>query len=648
MKTNWIALAVSLTISAGISGAFAANTYSDINKSWAQKDINKAVSQDFMTGYNDGMFHPDAWVSREDFVQMTAKTIGLAPDQASVVPSFSSVAQNSSGFGPVDNQAWISSYPSGVAQPENPVRRVEALSALAGAINKPLVSDAEATTILSKYQDAAQVPAESRRAVATAVQYKLFAVDPKSGSNMIDPMRPATRAEVASLLENLYMKRDIAIVQNGKLVANAANTEAAATSSSMAGTQPSATSSSMAGTQPSATSSSMAGTQPSASSTSMAGTQPSASSSSMAGTQPSASSTSMTEAQSSTTGANMAGAQTGTTSTGAMADSGMNQSATGANTATGSNQSATGANTATGSNQTTTGTSAVSGSNDAGATGAAGSTGTGMNETTTSPGSSTTSTTNTPATSATEADKQAAKIGFEHSPFRNSADTISELNSVNTSTTSSTMDANVPVTLAPGTTFMGTVAKSLYSSFNRPGDPAMLILDHPVMDANGRVIAPAGSKVVGFVNSILSHNGSTQNAQIGLTFNGLITPTGQVIPINATVDNADGILKAGEAQGIVFKPDRSIQALRREISTSAGSYYGSTSGKAAVLDQPMVSQASNIPVDPMDITTKDLLIGVGDRIQVRLDSAGPGTVVNNTLKGASTPNTQPQQQTPQP
>jgi hypothetical protein len=625
MKTNWIALAVSLTISAGISGAFAANTYSDINKSWAQKDINKAVSQDFMTGYNDGMFHPDAWVSREDFVQMTAKTIGLAPDQASVVPSFSSVAQNSSGFGPVDNQAWISSYPSGVAQPENPVRRVEALSALAGAINKPLVSDAEATTILSKYQDAAQVPAESRRAVATAVQYKLFAVDPKSGSNMIDPMRPATRAEVASLLENLYMKRDIAIVQNGKLVANAANTEAAATSSSMAGTQPSATSSSMAGTQPSATSSSMAGTQPSASSTSMAGTQPSASSSSMAGTQPSASSTSMTEAQSSTTGANMAGAQTGTTSTGAMADSGMNQSATGANTATGSNQ-------------TTTGTSAVSGSNDAGATGAAGSTGTGMNETTTSPGSSTTSTTNTPATSATEADKQAAKIGFEHSPFRNSADTISELNSVNTSTTSSTMDANVPVTLAPGTTFMGTVAKSLYSSFNRPGDPAMLILDHPVMDA----------KVVGFVNSILSHNGSTQNAQIGLTFNGLITPTGQVIPINATVDNADGILKAGEAQGIVFKPDRSIQALRREISTSAGSYYGSTSGKAAVLDQPMVSQASNIPVDPMDITTKDLLIGVGDRIQVRLDSAGPGTVVNNTLKGASTPNTQPQQQTPQP
>src|SRR4051812_37670280 len=127
MKTNWIALAVSLTLTAGAAGAFAAGTeVSDIKSSWAQQDIKKMVDQQIMSSYNDGMFHPDAWVSREDFVQMTSKTLGLSSEQTSVVPSLNSVAQNAWSFGAVDNQAWLSSYPTGVTQPDNPVRRVEA------------------------------------------------------------------------------------------------------------------------------------------------------------------------------------------------------------------------------------------------------------------------------------------------------------------------------------------------------------------------------------------------------------------------------------------------------------------------------------------------------------------------------------------
>jgi hypothetical protein len=103
------------------------------------------VNQKVMTGFNDGKFHPDAWVTRTEFTQMTAKTLGLAPSKADTVPSLKQVSQNAWGFDKVSNQDWISSYPSGVFRPANPVRRVETLVGLAGTLNKPLVSEEEAT-----------------------------------------------------------------------------------------------------------------------------------------------------------------------------------------------------------------------------------------------------------------------------------------------------------------------------------------------------------------------------------------------------------------------------------------------------------------------------------------------------------------------
>jgi len=598
MKKNWIALAVTLSISASMAGAFAAQNFSDVKSSWAQSQIDKAVSQNIMTGYNDGMFHPDAWISRQDFVQMAGKTLGLGADQSTIVPSFNSVAQNAYGFGPVDNQAWISSYPSGVTQPDNPVRRVEALSALAGALNKPLVSSDDADKILSKYQDASLIPVASRVDVATAIQYKLFEVDPKSGKDVIDPLRPVTRAEAAAMLDDLSNKKDIAIVQKGQLVANATPNGAGVPSQSIGSNAPSSI-------------------QPSG----QVGESVASSSANPAA--PSAATASQSSSVSGDNAAATAGAATGAAAGQSVAsqDSAAQapqQTTTGTSAVSGSNESNTGTNTTTGETTPSTGAST---------------TGTEANPSTTS-----TSTTAENAGEQSGAAKEASKVGYNqldtgknwflHNaiPFRSSADNIQLFREMNTSPAPSTMDASVPVTLAPNTTFMGTVAKALYSDFNRPGDPAMLILDHPVLDANGRIVAPAGSKVIGFVNNVISRNVSTENAQIGLTFNGFITPDGQVIPIKATINNADGILKAGQLQGLVYNPaDRSVQGLRREIHTSAGSLYGSTDGKAAVLDQPPVKQLSSQPVDPMDISSKDLLIGVGDRIQVRLDSAGPGT-----------------------
>jgi hypothetical protein len=465
-KTNVIALAVTLSLVSGIT--YAASNYADVSGNWAQSDINTMVDMQVMSGFNDGNFHPDAWLTRAEFTQMSGKTLGLEAQKAESVPSFKQLSRNDWGFSNVDNQQWITNYPAGVFRPANPVRRVEALAAMGGALNKPLVSDAEASTILDKYSDADQVPAAARRQVATAIQYNLFEIDPASGTDKIEPLRPITRAETAALLNDLYENRDIAIVQNGEVIAKTQQNDMSSNSS--------------------------------------------------------------------------------------------------------------------------TGTSAVYGENAE--TGSA------------------------------------EKIGYQSTPFRNSADTIPEFRTVNTTTTPTNLSADSAVSLPANTTFTGTVAKALYSEFNKPGDPVMLILDHPLFDSSGKIVAPAGSKVLGIITNVVSKNQTNQDAQLGISFNGFITPAGQRIPMSATIANTDGILKASELKGVVFHPDRSTAALSREISTSAGSLYGTKIGKAEVLEQAMVQQVSDKPMDPMDKRSSNIVIGVGDRLQLRIESMGSSNESN--------------------
>ncbi len=480
-KKSLLALAASVALVAGTITAYAAGAaYSDVQGSWAQQDINKMVGLNVMTGYDDGMFHPNAWLTRTEFSNMTLRTLGLPPQQISALPSVNNLCNNYWRFGTVDNVTWISAYPNGVYRPESPIRRVEALATLAGVLNKPLVSEAEAEKILSRFSDADQIPTNARREVATAIEYNLFAADP-AHPDMIMPLQPATRADTAALLANLYDNRDIAVVQNGVVVAQV---------------------------QPVFT---------------------------------------------------------------------------------------------------TTGTSAVR-----------------EVPVVTSPAAPTQvcPPNMTPGTSGGTSCEQ-GYLGLPV-PYRNSADTVRESGPITPGRLMVGQQASAPLTGAKtcNIAFTATVAKSLYSEYNRPGDPVVVIVDHAIFDTTGKVLAPAGSKALGYITSIESHNRSNENAQIGLVLNQFITPAGQRIPINATIANADGILRAEALQGVIFNPEHSVKALSREISTAQGSWYGSKLGKMWVLEEPLTTLVSAQPIDPMEKRTEDIIIGVGDRLQLRVNSVG--------------------------
>lgn len=504
---NLIALAVTVTLSVGALSAHAATTYTDVKGNWAHSDIDKLTKKNVMTGFSDGQFHPDAWVSRTEFSEMTLKVLDLPPSQVSSLPSVNNVAQNSWNMEDVDNQAAISAYPSGVTRPENPVRRAEVLAALGGTLNKPLVSDAEADKILSKYSDANQIPPDMKRQVATAIKYDLYTPAPSSG-NMLNPTAPATRADVAAALENLDSHKNITIVQNGQVITPTQQTSTTTTSSN----------------------------------TTESGT------------------TTSTETTASTT-------------------------------------------------TTTTGTSQVRGSD----------------EETTSTSSATPGELNDRGFKLREnTDNNPLK---NQVPYRNSADTVSESRFGGAIANQEQITA---AALPMNTTFTGTVAKALYSEFNRPGDPVVLILDHPLTGTDGKIVAPAGSKVLGEVSYVLPNNTTGDVAEMGINFNELVTPEGKRVLIKANVANNDGILRADALQGVVTHPHHSIAALSREISTAEGGLYGTKHGKMYVLETPLVSLGSSQPVNDLDQRiTPNIIIGVGDRLQVRITGAATAPATSN-------------------
>lgn len=628
MNKNLISLAVTITLASNIA-AFAAssNSYTDINGNWAQSDITNLTNLQVIKPSSDGMFHPDAWVSRADFSEMAAKTLGLAPQKADSVPGLKNISQNYWGFEKVDNQAWISAYPAGVFRPADPVRRVEVLAGLAQSLNKPLVSEAEATTILSKFTDAADVPSTARREVATAVQYNLFEIDAKSGGTVIEPLRPATKAEVAALLNDLYENKNIALVQNGEVISQTSPTASTTESMTSATPSPSIASSSQDPTALSSTPSS--GTSMSSATGQQ---QPSADASSL-------SSTPSSSTQSSTTNS-MIGMGGNTATTGTAQVSGAPES-TETNAADATMPGTTGA-AASSTESTTTEQGATTTTTEQGAAAATGTAPATTAETTMTPDQQTSATSiNTTSTSTT----QETVNPFRDVPasYRYSTSTIPEFNRVNGTNTPSNLEAANAASIPENTTFTGTVAKALYSEFNKPGDQVMVILDHALMDPSGRVVAPAGSKVLGVVSTVVSRNATNDDAQLGIDFKEFVTPTGQRLPINATIANGDGILKGGQLQGVVMHPGHSTEALKREISTAQGGLYGTSAGKAMVLDQPYVQQLSDQPVDPMDKRSNDIILGVGDRLQLKVGTAVPNTTAAPENNATPSTNTTPAQ-----
>lgn len=101
------------------------------------------------------------------------------------------------------------------------------------------------------------------------------------------------------------------------------------------------------------------------------------------------------------------------------------------------------------------------------------------------------------------------------------------------------------------------------------------------------LIASAGSRVNGTVIKAKKGSWGNRNGQIQIRFTNIVTPTGQMIPISASLQTSDGtgILKAGTAKDVTkeYAKDATVGAAAGAVlGTAMGALSGGSVGRGAV------------------------------------------------------------------
>ncbi|MBW4521482.1 MAG: DUF1565 domain-containing protein [Scytolyngbya sp. HA4215-MV1] len=167
----------------------------DIQGHWAQAYIEALAQQKIITGFPDGTFRPTEPVTRAQFATIVSKAFN--PPAKRPVNQFLDVSTSFWGYSAIQTAyqgRFMSGYPEGTFLPEQQIPRVQVLVALASGLEL----SAQNTNVLSKFQDAIEIPAYATNSVAAATEKSIVVNYPTVGQ--LNPNRNATRAEVVAFV----------------------------------------------------------------------------------------------------------------------------------------------------------------------------------------------------------------------------------------------------------------------------------------------------------------------------------------------------------------------------------------------------------------------------------------------------------------
>ncbi len=171
-------------------------SFPDVQNYWAQAYIGALARKNIISGFPDGTFRPDEPVTRAQFAAIVNKAFPPQQQSQSAIV-FQDVPTSFWAYNAIQTAAkssFMAGYPDGTFQPSQQIPRVQVLVSLASGLNL----GASDPSVLSFYQDAAQVPAYATDKVAVATQRKIVVNYPTV--SQLNPNRDATRAEVAAFV----------------------------------------------------------------------------------------------------------------------------------------------------------------------------------------------------------------------------------------------------------------------------------------------------------------------------------------------------------------------------------------------------------------------------------------------------------------
>lgn len=181
---------------------------------WASCDINKLTENNVIAGYPDRTYKPNLPVSRAEMATLMVKGLNLNDNVTCSSNIFKDVPQShwaNKTIAKAVSNGLMAGYPNNLFKPNQPISRAEAFSIMAKGINCPM-DECKAETILGQYCDGDTVPAWAKVPVAKVLENGGISDFPNP--NQISPNKDASRAEIASMLENVrvamgYSKNDV-------------------------------------------------------------------------------------------------------------------------------------------------------------------------------------------------------------------------------------------------------------------------------------------------------------------------------------------------------------------------------------------------------------------------------------------------------
>jgi hypothetical protein len=170
---------------------------------WAGAYIAELSRRNILQGFDDGSFQPDQPITRAQFASLLGKAFDK-PKMRSIV-AFPDVKSDYWAKQSIDESiqtGFMSGYPNGVFQPDQQISIVQLQTALATGLNlQPTTSPTE---ILSRFEDANQVPKWAQAKVAATVESGLVTGFPTP--QKLTPNRIATRADAAAMIYQALVK----------------------------------------------------------------------------------------------------------------------------------------------------------------------------------------------------------------------------------------------------------------------------------------------------------------------------------------------------------------------------------------------------------------------------------------------------------
>jgi parallel beta-helix repeat protein len=176
----------------------------DISGHWAEAYIAAMAEQGIISGFGNGLFKPDEPVTRAQFAAILNKAFPVKP---AVRPkfNFNDVPSNywgATAIAEASAKGFLSGYGNGTFRPNANVSRMEILLAL---VNGWQMEGGGGGNLPNLFTDAAQLPEWAVQPIAAAVRNKLVINYPNK--QRLEPMRSATRAEVAAMVYQAMLVR---------------------------------------------------------------------------------------------------------------------------------------------------------------------------------------------------------------------------------------------------------------------------------------------------------------------------------------------------------------------------------------------------------------------------------------------------------